>query len=61
MAGDKVNVTFEINDDAEAMLEKIVDQYNLPDSSKAIRCLLDYVAEDADWDEIFKTVRCLRC
>lgn len=61
MAGDKVKVSFEINEDALAMLEKIVEQYNLPDVSKAVRCLLDYTAEDGDWDQLFKKVRCRRC
>lgn len=61
MAGDKVQVSFEINDDAQEMLNEIVEKYNLPDVSKAVRCLLDYVAEDGDWDEIFKKIRCRRC
>lgn len=61
MAGDKVKVSFEINQDALEMLEKIAAQYKLPNTSKAIRCLLDYTAEDGDWDEIFKTIRCRRC
>ena len=61
MAGDKIEVSFEINEDALDMLKEIVEQYGLPDTSKALRCLLDYVAEDGDRDEIFKKVRCLRC
>ncbi len=61
MAGDKVAVQFEINDDAGEMLDKIVQQFGLPDKSKAIRIMLDYVAEDGDWDEIFGEVRCRRC
>ena len=61
MAGEKIDVSFEINEDALDMLKKIVAQYGLPDTSKALRCLLDYVAEDGDWDVIFKEIRCLRC
>ncbi len=61
MAGDKVAVQFEVNDDAGEMLDKIVQQFGLPDRSKAIRIMLDYVAEDGDWDEIFGEVRCRRC
>jgi len=61
MSGDKEAVAFEINADAAKMLSKIVDKYDLPDTSKAIRCLLDYAAEDGDWDTIFKKIRCLRC
>tara|TARA_B110000263_G_C15035989_1_gene386332 strand:+ start:271 stop:456 length:186 start_codon:yes stop_codon:yes gene_type:complete len=61
MSGDKEAVAFEINADAAKMLSKIVDKYDLPDTSKAIRCLLDYAAEDGDWDIIFKKIRCRRC
>ncbi len=61
MAGDKVAMQFEVNDDAGEMLDKIVQQFGLPDKSKAIRIMLDYVAEDGDWDEIFGEVRCRRC
>ena len=46
----------------DKLIDKIVDDYNLPDKSKAIRILLDYVDEkDSEWDEIFATTRCNRC
>ena len=46
----------------EKMLEDIVNKYDLPDQSKALRCLLDYVEEkETDWDEMFATIRCNRC
>ena len=61
MAGDKITVSFEINVDSQALLDEIVKAYDLPDRSKAIRILLDYLAEDGDRDEIFGEVRCLRC
>jgi len=62
MAGNKIDVTFEINSDADKMLEEITDKYELPDKSKALRCLLDYVEEkETDWDDIFATVLCNRC
>ena len=62
MAGDKKKITLEINIDSDEMLEKIVEDYKLPDKSKAIRVLLDYVEEkETDWDDMFATVRCNRC
>ena len=62
MACDKKDVSFEINTDSEKLLEQIVEKYDLPDKSKALRCLLDYVEEkDTEWDEMFATVRCNRC
>ena len=58
----KKDVSFEIYDDSEKMLDQIVDKYDLPDKSKALRCLLDYVEEkESDWDDMFATVRCNSC
>ena len=62
MAGDKKKVTFEINADSDEMLNKIVEDYKLPDKSKLIRVLLDYVEEkETNWDDMFATVRCNKC
>ena len=59
---EKKDVSFEIYDDSEKMLDQIVDKYNLPDKSKAIRCLMDYIEEnESNWDDMFATVRCNRC
>ena len=43
------------------MLSDAVEKYDLPDINKAMRCILDYVASDGDWENIFNTRRCLRC
>ena len=62
MAGEKIDVSFEVNKDSDKLLEQIVDKYDLPSKSKALRCLLDYVEEkESEWDEIFVTIRCNRC
>jgi len=62
MADDKIDVSFEINSDSEKLLDQIVEKYDLPNKSKALRCLLDYVEEkDSEWDEMFATIRCNRC
>ena len=59
---EKKDATFEIYSDSEKMLEQIVDKYDLPDQSKAVRCLLDNVEEkETDWDDMFATIRCNRC
>ena len=56
---EKKSVSFEIYSDSKEMLEQIVDKYDLPDQSKALRCLLDYVEEkETDWDDMFATIRC---
>ncbi len=62
MSKDKIKMEVEIYEDMDKLLDKIVDDYNLPDKSKAIRVLLDYVDEkENEWDEMFATVRCNRC
>jgi hypothetical protein len=42
------------------MLKFAAEKYKLGDKDKALRCILDYIATDADWDETFKTIRCIR-
>ena len=59
---EKKDVSFEIYSDSEKMLEQIIDKYDLPDKSKALRCLLDYVEEkETDWDDMFASIRCNKC
>ena len=59
---EKKDVSFEIYSDSEKMLEQIVEKYDLPDQSKVLGCLLDYVEEkESDWDDMFATIRCNRC
>ena len=61
MAGVKQAATFQVQDDAVRMLKAAAKKYDLADESKALRCILDYVIEDGDWDDIFEEVRCIRC
>ena len=61
MAGIKKSVNFAVQADLVAMLEAAASKYNLRDRDKALRCILDYVAQDGDWDEIFSEIRCMRC
>ena len=56
-----IKVTFEIKPDMYDMLKTVQDKYELPDTSKTLRVLLDYAATDGDWEEIFGKVRCSRC
>ena len=59
---EKKKISFEIYSDSEKMLDQIVDKYDLPYKSKALRCLMDYVEEkETEWDEMFATIRCNRC
>ncbi len=62
MSVNKKKVEFEIYEDMDKLLDKIVADYNLPDKSKALRVLIDYVDEnETAWDDIFATTRCNRC
>ena len=59
---EKKEISFEIYSDSEEMLEQIKNKYDLPDKSKALRCLMDSVEEkENEWDEMFATIRCNRC
>ncbi|MCY3980856.1 MAG: hypothetical protein OXF26_03495 [Alphaproteobacteria bacterium] len=61
MAGDKVKVEVELNPDMLTLLDDAVKDYRLADRSKALRCLLDWLAADGDRDTVFKKIRCRRC
>jgi hypothetical protein len=61
MSGQKLKVAFEIYPDSFEMLLRAAEEYKIPDASKTLRCILDYVAAEGDWDRIFGKVRCRRC
>jgi hypothetical protein len=45
-----------------AYLEEVTKKYSLPDTGKAVRCLINYARENPDrGDEIFDEVRCTGC
>ena len=61
MAGKKISVEFDVQEDLVKMLEYATEKYKLGDKSKALRCLLEFAAIDGDWDVLFKQIRCIRC
>ena len=44
MAGKKISVEFDVQEDLVKMLEYAAEKYKLGDKSKALRCLLDFAA-----------------
>ncbi|MEM7126021.1 MAG: hypothetical protein AAF702_06825 [Chloroflexota bacterium] len=58
---DKIEITTEIQRDQTEWLEEMAKKYELPDSAKVLRVLLDYAMQDGDEDEIFDTIRCNHC
>ncbi len=61
MGGIKTAQSYELNEDVIQWLNEMADQYDLPDSGKALRVVLDYVREEADLDEVFEEMRCNHC
>jgi hypothetical protein len=63
MAGDKISVTFEIRSDQADWIAEQVQEFNLPDQSKALRILLNYALEEADAQTVFSknNTRCRYC
>ena len=59
----KIELTLSLESDHLDWLSEIIQDYDLPDESKAIRILLDYAIEDADKDEVVSpdNMRCKHC
>jgi hypothetical protein len=61
MARTKEQATFALERDQKEWLERVAEDHELPDASKALRILLDYAMQDGNENEIFETVRCRHC
>ena len=48
MSEGKITVSFEIESDQADWINEQVEQFGLPDESKAMRILLDYALEELD-------------
>ena len=57
-----VNQAVELEIKKIDFLKEMVETYSLPDTAKAIRCLIDYARDNPDKRQaIFTEVRCLDC
>lgn len=62
MPKDKSTYPIELEKDMMAFLEQMVVKYSLADTSKAIRCLINYAHQvEESQDSIFAEIRCLTC
>ena len=63
MSQGKITVSFEIESDQADWINEQVEQFGLPDESKAMRILLDYALEESDTELIFSgdNTRCRYC
>ncbi len=61
-AKDKAMYTIELEKHHMAFLEDMVQQYQLPDASKALRVLITYAMDpETERERIFEDVRCFDC
>ena len=59
---DGVSQAVELETEKVKFLKEMVEAYSLPDTAKAIRCLINYARDNPDKREaIFAEVRCLDC
>ena len=62
MPKDKATYSIELEKDMMAFMEQMTAAYDLPDVSKAMRCLVNYVRVEQDArDRVFAETRCLNC
>jgi hypothetical protein len=62
MPKDKATYSIELEKDMMWFLEQMTTQYDLPDVSKTVRCLVNYARYvETARDDIFAEVRCDTC
>ena len=63
MPMNKIDQTFEIEQEQFEWLGEIAENYGLTDEAKALRVLLDFAIQDGDGDLIFsdENMRCRFC
>jgi hypothetical protein len=59
---DATAYSIELEREKMQFLEEIAAKYSLPDTAKAVRCLINYARENPDkHTDIFEEVRCSNC
>ncbi len=59
---DNVTTTLELKENQVEYLDAITKKHNLPDRSKALRCLITFAMEQSEQeDSIFTEIRCTNC
>ncbi len=62
MAGLKTTYQIDLNEDQYQFLQSVKEQYNIPDESKAMRIVVDYLLSNPQIHEtVFSESRCLWC
>lgn len=59
---DKVSYAVELEPAKIAFLEEMVEKFDLPDTGKAVRCLIDHARENPTLlASIFSEIHCVDC
>ena len=59
---DNVATTLELKENQVEYLDAIAKKHNLPDRSKALRCLITFAMEKSEQEaSIFTEIRCTSC
>ena len=62
MAGAKDAYQIDLSEEQIAFLRSAQEQYNIPDESKVVRAVMDYLITSPDvHDMVFGQSRCIRC
>ena len=59
---ENVQVTLELKEKQLEFLDQMADKHNLPDRSKALRCLIVFAMQETEHESsIFTKIRCSEC
>ena len=59
---ENVATTVELKESQMRYLDEMAKKYKLPDRSKALRCLINYVTTQPDLETaVFEEIRCVDC
>ena len=59
---ENVSVTLELKESQLQYLEEVAKKYDLPDRSKALRCLIVFAMQESTQESsIFAEIRCQNC
>ena len=62
MAGEKETYQIDLNANQMTFIRNAKEKYNIPDESKVMRVVMDYLMNDPSiHDDVFSRIRCFRC
>ena len=61
MSKSKQYVSYSLYDNQHDWIKEMTERYEIVDSDKALRIMINYINQEADLDTVFKKIRCLGC